>query len=100
ASRAAWNWLELPSCGTRSTPMREAVVPERSLGVVADPPAEVAAIVRVIRSRLVGSSRVRHVPAIPARALHEAVARYGSGLVPEIRPVPEQLDLQDQRVPV
>ena len=53
---------------------------ERSLGVVADPPAEVDAIVRVIHGRLVGSSRVRHMPGIPARALHEAVARYGSGL--------------------
>jgi len=37
-------------------------------------------LAQLARTHLSGSTRIRHVPAVPADLFHEAVARYGAGI--------------------
>ena len=53
---------------------------ERSPAVTAPSPDEIRAVIRLLRTHLGGSSRVRLMPEAPVGELREAVARYGSGL--------------------
>jgi hypothetical protein len=43
------------------------------------PSAPVHPVAQLARVHLTGSPRITHVPAVPASAFHEAVARYGAG---------------------